>query len=250
LLDAKVFGSADFAIRPVKGQFLVFDKAAAKLVHSIILPVPTDRTKGIMLAPTIFGNVLIGPTAEDQKDRDRAAVDSKTLKILRARASEIVPALKYVPITAVYAGIRPATESKEYRIKFDAETLWITVAGIRSTGLTSALGIARHVFELYSGNGTKHAALVRPVSPKVPNLAECATRDWQLPGYGEIVCHCEMTTCREIEAALKGPVPAKDFGGLKRRTRAGMGRCQGFYCVARLADLSRGHLIDPLAVNG
>src|SRR6185437_7403434 len=108
LLDSKVFGSADFAIRPVKGQFLVFDKAAAKLVRSIILPVPTERTKGIMLAPTIFGNVLIGPTAEDQIDRDRTAVDSKTLRMLKARASEIIPALKDVPITAVYAGLRPA----------------------------------------------------------------------------------------------------------------------------------------------
>ncbi len=249
LLDSKLFGSADFTIRPVKGQFLVFDKTAAKLIHSIILPVPTERTKGIMLAPTIFGNVLIGPTAEHQQDRDRAAVDSKTLRMLRARASEIVPALKDVPITAVYAGLRPATENKEYRIKFDPERQWITVGGIRSTGLTSALGIARHVFALYSGDGTKHAALARPVSPKVPNLAECGTRDWQLPGYGEIVCHCEMTTCREIETALNGPLPARDFGGLKRRTRAGMGRCQGFYCGARLAYLSRGRLVDPLAVN-
>jgi glycerol-3-phosphate dehydrogenase len=250
LVDWKVHGGADFTIRPVKGQFLVFDKAAARLVGSIILPVPTERTKGIMLAPTIFGNVLIGPTAEEQKDRQRAAVDSGTLKMLRARASEIVPALQDVPITAVYAGLRPATESKEYRIKFDAERQWITVGGIRSTGLTSALGIARHVFALYSGQETKHAALARPAVPKVPNLAECITRDWQLPGYGEIVCHCEMTTYREIEAALTGPIPARDFGGLKRRTRAAMGRCQGFYCAARLADLSRGHLVCPLALNG
>ena len=250
VLDSKLFGSADFTIRPVKGQFLVFDKAAAKLIHSIILPVPTERTKGIMLAPTIFGNVLIGPTAEDQEHRDRAAVDSKTLTMLRTRALEVVSALKDVPITAVYAGLRPATESKEYRIKFDAERQWITVGGIRSTGLTSALGIARHVFALYSGGGTKHDALAQPLSPKVPNLAEYAARDWQVPGHGEIVCHCEMTTCREIEAALKGPLPARDVGGLKRRTRAGMGRCQGFYCAARVADLSRGHLVDPLAFNG
>ncbi len=249
-LDSKLLGNAGFTIRPRKGQFVVFDKTAAKLVRSIILPVPTDRTKGIMLAPTIFGNVLIGPTAEDQEDRERATVDGKSLRMLRARASEIIPALRDVPITAVYAGIRPATENKEYRIRFHAERQWITVGGIRSTGLTSALGIARHVFGLYSGKGTKHCRLERPISPKMPNLAENGTRDWQVPGYGEIVCHCEMTTRREIEAALSGPLPARDFGGLKRRTRAAMGRCQGFYCAARLADLSRGRLADPLAVNG
>jgi glycerol-3-phosphate dehydrogenase len=250
ILESELLGSAEFTIHPVKGQFVVFDKLAANLIGSIIFPVPTERTKGIILTRTIFGNVLIGPTAEEQEDRERATVDGKSLRMLRARASEIIPALKDIPVTAVYAGLRPATEIREYRIRYDAERQWITAGGIRSTGLTSALGIARYVFALYSGNEKRHAALEQPVSLKMPNLAEHSTRDWQEPGYGEIVCHCEMTTRREIEAAFSGPLPARDFGGLKRRTRAAMGRCQGLYCAARLADLSRGRLAEPLAVNG
>jgi glycerol-3-phosphate dehydrogenase len=249
LLERQLLGVSDFAIRPVKGQFVVFDKPAAKLIRSIILPVATERSKGIVLARTIFGNVLIGPTAEEQDDRDRAPVDRKTLSMLIQRASEIVPALKDVAVTAVYAGLRPATECREYRIKHHAASQWITVGGIRSTGLTAALGIARHVFSLYSESGLRHTAIQQPAWPKVPNLAEHCTRDWERPGYGEIVCHCEMTTRREIEAALTGPLPARDFGGLKRRTRAAMGHCQGFYCGARLADLSRGHMTDPFAVE-
>lgn len=249
VVDACILGATKFTIHPRKGQFVVFDKTASKLIRSIILPVPTERTKGIVLTRTIFGNVLVGPTAEEQEGRERASVDSKTLHALLQRACAIVPALKDNPVTAVYAGLRPATEHKDYWVNFDADRQWITVGGIRSTGLSAALGIARHVFNLYSGNGPRHAAVERPVWPKMPNLAEHCTRDWESSGYGEIVCHCEMTTRREIEAALTGPLPARDFGGLKRRTRAGMGRCQGFYCGARLADLTRGRLVHPLAVE-
>lgn len=249
VVEARLFGSTEFTIRPVKGQFVVFDKVAARLVRSIILPVPSERTKGILLARTIFGNVLVGPTAEDQEDRERATTDRKTLSMLLQRAAEILPALKDVPVTAVYAGLRPATERKGYRIKRHAACQWITVGGIRSTGLSAALGIARYVFTLYSAGGFQHTPIEQPARPKMPNLAEHCIRDWQRPGYGEIVCHCEMTTRREIEAALTGPLPARDFGGLRRRTRAGMGRCQGFYCGARLADMSQGRLVDPLAVG-
>jgi glycerol-3-phosphate dehydrogenase len=88
-----------------------------------------------------------------------------------------------------------------------------------------------------------------PLWPHMPNLAEHAARDWQAKDHGEIICHCELVTRREIEGALSGLVPAGDFGGLRRRTRAGMGRCQGFYCQARLAALTAGRLAEPLAVG-
>ena len=239
-------GRASFEIRPRKGQFVVFDKAAARYLTTIILPVPTARTKGVVLTRTIFGNVLVGPTAEEQPDRDRASVTTPELEALIARAGEILPALRGMPVTATYAGLRPASDEKHYRIHQFADRNWITAGGIRSTGMTAALGIARHVYGLYSGND--NAALPPPQAvPRLPVLAEHAQRDWQKPGYGEIVCHCEMVTRREIEAALAGPLPAGDFGGLKRRTRCGMGRCQGFYCNGRLAELTAGRLAEPLA---
>jgi glycerol-3-phosphate dehydrogenase len=148
-LDQRLLGAASFQIRPRKGQFVVFDKAAAALLRTIILPVPTERTKGVVLSRTAFGNVLVGPTAEDQEDRDRATVEEETLRGLIARAAEILPALARIDVTAVYAGLRPATEEKEYRISVHRDRNWITVGGIRSTGLTASLGIARHVYSLY-----------------------------------------------------------------------------------------------------
>lgn len=248
-LDAKLLGSTSFQIKPRKGQFVVFDKPASQILSTIILPVPTERTKGVVLTRTAFGNVLVGPTAEEQDDRERATVEEDVLRGLLARAEEMVPALACVDVTAVYAGLRPATEEKSYRISVTGDRNWITVGGIRSTGLTASLGIARYVYRLYQDLGYAHTAIPDPVTPRVPNLAEHRHRDWQTAGYGEIVCHCEMVTLREIEQALAGALPAGDFGGLKRRTRCGMGRCQGFYCNAQLALLTAGCFASPLSVG-
>lgn len=245
-IERLFLGQSDFQIRPRKGQFVVFDKAAHGLVTSIILPVPNERTKGVVVTRTVFGNLLVGPTAEEQEDRERTEVEHDQLEALINKGIEILPSLAQIPVTACYAGLRPATEKKDYRIAAKAEHNWISVGGIRSTGLSAALGIARHVFGLYLGMGGKAAPVEAPVLPAVPNLAEHLPRDYATPGYGEIVCHCEMVTRREIEAALARPLPAGDFGGLKRRTRCAMGRCQGFNCSARLASLTRGRFPVPL----
>jgi glycerol-3-phosphate dehydrogenase len=246
-LDRALLGEADFEIRPRKGQFVVFDKAAAALLRTIILPVPTERTKGVVLCRTAFGNLLVGPTAEEQDDRERAGTDEATLRGLVDAAQAMLPALAGMPVTATYAGLRPATEEKHYRISHRPERNWITVGGIRSTGMTAALGIARHVHGLYS-HPSPHRPVATPVFPRMPNLAEHLPRDWAMPGFGEMVCHCELVTRREIEAALSGPLPARDLGGLKRRTRCTMGRCQGFGCHARLAALTEGMLSVPMTL--
>jgi len=255
LLDQNVLGKSEFTIKPRKGQFVVFDKVASSLVNSIILPVPTERTKGIVIFPTIFGNLAVGPTAEEQESRNDASVDKTNLSALHAQAVKKIPALANIPVTATYAGIRPATENKEYRIVEDTDRNWITLGGIRSTGLTSALGLAQLVHRLLAKYGAKFETLVNPVVPQVPNLAEHLSRDWQTSstglsgGDGEIVCHCEMVTQREICAALEGPVAAGNLDGLKRRTRVMMGRCQVFYCYARLAELTEGKFAESLAVG-
>lgn len=244
VLETALLGTTDFHITPRKGQFVVFDKAARDLVSAIILPVPTERTKGIVVFRTVFGNLAVGPTAEDQQSRTDAATDEKSLRALIGDGIAKIPALADMPVTAVYAGLRPASEEKDYRILPRPDRNWITVGGIRSTGLSGALGIARHVFNLYQQMGHSHAPLQDPRSATANMLAQDGPRDWTRPDHGEIVCHCETVTRREIEAALDGPLGAKSLAGLKRQTRATMGRCQGFYCSARLAELTAGKL-DP-----
>ena len=227
-----------FEIRPRKGQFVVFDKPARELVYSIILPVPTARTKGVLVSPTAYGNLLVGPTAEDQDSRDVAAVDAAALDQLIARARMLVPALANHTVNATYAGLRPATQFKDYQIEALPDRHWITVGGVRSTGLTAALGIAQYVADLYAQHFGALDWTAEPIWTPVPNLCEERPRRWQEPDAGEIVCHCELVTRHEIEAALSGPLPAGDLGGLKRRTRCMMGRCQGFYCSWRVAQLA------------
>lgn len=244
LVDEMFIGRRDFTIRPRKGQFVVYDKPAAALASHILLPVPNKVTKGIVACRTAFGNLLVGPTAEDQDDRAHAELVPETLAALKRRGEEILPGLKDHEVTAIYAGLRPATEFKDYQIRAHEGLDYITVGGIRSTGLSAALGVAQHVERLAG------LALVPPaetVWPQVPNLSEYSPRDWQGPGHGGVVCHCELVTRREILAALNGPLPARSLAGLKRRTRVTMGRCQGFFCSAELARLTAGHFALPMA---
>ncbi len=250
LVDTRLGFEAGFTIKPRKGQFVVLDKAAFHHVPRIVLPVPTEITKGIVVCPTAFGNVLVGPTAEEQEDRTRATVERETLQALLERASQIVPALATIPVTAVYAGLRPASEEKAYRVFVRPEQRAITLGGIRSTGLSSALGLAQHAVKLHEAFGASFSEPSSVPVVHVPNLAETEERDWQRPDHGEIVCHCELVTKREIEAAMASSVPPGDFGGLRRRTRAGLGRCQGFYCNARLAEMTQDKLAVPLAIEG
>ena len=233
-----------FAIKPRKGQFVVFDKPASRLIGACIMPVPSERTKGVMMARTVFGNLLVGPTAEEQDDRDHATVEHLQIEGLIARGVRMLPALAGESVTALYAGLRPATQFKDYQIEALPDRHWITVGGIRSTGLTGSLGIAQHAARLYTQHFGDLRETEAPIRTRVPNLAEHLPRGHREPGYGEIVCHCELATRAEIEAALSGPLPAADLGGLKRRTRVMMGRCQGFYCSARVAAIAGGRLAD------
>lgn len=242
-----------FTIRPRKGQFVVFDKTAFPLVTAIVLPVPSERTKGVLVCRTAYGNLIVGPTAEEQDDRVNATVDQQALERLIAKGRALVPALAHHTVNAVYAGLRPATEFKDYQIEALPDIGWITVGGIRSTGLTGSLGIARHVAGLYAEHFGTLDDTVAPIPTPVPNLAEDRPRPYAQANPGEIVCHCELVTRGEIEAALVGPLPAGDLGGLKRRTRCAMGRCQGFYCSWRIAQLADGRLVDvpkPAAIRG
>lgn len=247
-IDRLLTGGSSFTIRPRKGQFVVYDKPAARLCRHILLPVPTETTKGIVVCRTAYGNLLVGPTAEEQEDREHAGVDQATLERLRAAGEAILPALAGHEITAIYAGLRPATESKDYRIAARKELNYVTVGGIRSTGLSAALGIARHVLDLCDGLGNATSAPPQePAWPTVRNISEYGPRDWQRTENGGIVCHCELVTRREIEEALGGRLPARSLAGLKRRTRVTMGRCQGFYCTAALAAITAGRFERPIA---
>ncbi|WP_434638283.1 NAD(P)/FAD-dependent oxidoreductase [Klebsiella sp. I138] len=242
----------EFTIHPRKGQFLVYDKASAAEINAIILPVPTPTTKGVLLCRTIFGNIILGPTAEEQDDRERAEVDEHVMKELIEKGSRMLPSLTQYTVTATYAGLRPATEKKEYRIYDYPQDSWISVGGIRSTGLTAALGIASHVAGLYCANFSPLFPLNPPAElqwPRMPMLSEYESRDYTCAGNGGIVCHCELVTRRELEATFDSAVPPECIGGLRRRTRVMMGRCNGFFCSNHVAEIVGDRLANSLVVG-
>ncbi|MEA1914544.1 MAG: NAD(P)/FAD-dependent oxidoreductase, partial [Campylobacterota bacterium] len=231
----RIKGSNDFEIIPRKGQFIIFDKTAYNLINSIILPVPTKITKGVVITKTVFGNILVGPTAEDQPSRNDSVVVQDTLKDLQQKAFTMLPSLKDHKIVATFAGLRPASDKPHYRVDINKEKNWITVGGIRSTGLTSALGLAKYVFSLQEKTFKPTKSNFDNIT--LANITQLQQRDFQKKGYEKIVCHCEHVTDREIKEACQGEVGAGTMGGLKRRTRATMGRCQGFNCLADVAQI-------------
>ena len=230
----EISGNIDFKIIPRKGQFVIFDETAYDLVTSIILPVPTKRTKGVVITKTAFGNLLVGPTAEDQESKTDSSTTSQELEELKNKAYTMLPALRGHGVSATFAGLRPASDETYYRVGISDNGSWITVGGIRSTGLTASLGLAKHIYEI---NDKKYTKQKTQPQISVPNISEFATRDHQKAGYEKIICQCELVTDREIKEACRGELGAGTIGGLKRRTRAMMGRCQGFNCTAAVSSI-------------
>ncbi|MFC9794663.1 FAD-dependent oxidoreductase [Streptomyces sp. NPDC127584] len=245
--DALV-GREDFAVTPRRGQLLVFDTFARDLVRHILLPVPGPLGKGVLIAPTVYGNVLLGPTAEDLADKTATGTTAEGLAGLREQGGRILPALLDEEVTALYAGLRAATGQEDYRIAAHPGLRYVTVGGIRSTGLTASLAVAEHVRGLLADCGLDPGP-ERPLAPvRMPNLGEAFPRPYRDaalvardPDFGTVVCHCERVTRGEIRAALTSTIPPAGLDGLRRRTRARAGRCQGHYCGAEVRALFERH---------
>ena len=243
-------GHADFTVTPRRGELVVFDKLARPLVHHILLPVPTGRTKGVLVAPTVYGNVLLGPTADDVQSRTDRGTTEAGLEALFAAGKRIVPARGEHEVTATYVGLRAATEHADYQLRFHPEQRYVCVGGIRSTGLTASLAIAEHVAAGLTEQGLELADEASGPRAQMANISELAPRPFAEPEriaadpeYGRIACFCERVSHGELRDALAGPIPPATPEGLRRRTRALMGRCQGFYCgaaVTRTLEEARG----------
>jgi glycerol-3-phosphate dehydrogenase len=242
-IDA-MFGHSRFTVRPRRGELIVYDKLARRLLNHVLLPVPTKTTKGVLVSPTVFGNVLLGPTADDIDDKSDTGTTERGLASLLEKGKTILPALLAEEVTATYTGLRAATEHSDFQIHLDASARYVCVGGIRSTGLSASLGIAEHVAGLLESAGLSlqpKAAITRIHMPAIGEAqarpharAELIARD---SDYGRIVCHCERVSRGEIRDALTSPLPARSLDALRRRTRCLQGRCQGFYCLAEVAAL-------------
>ncbi|MFI5908639.1 NAD(P)/FAD-dependent oxidoreductase [Dactylosporangium sp. NPDC051541] len=238
----RLFGHERFTVTPRRGELIVFDKLARAKAPVIVLPVPSKVGKGVLISPTVYGNVMLGPTAEDLDDPTATGTSEAGLRFLREKGAALMPSLLREEVTATYAGLRAAIDADDYLIDVDARRRYVLVGGIRSTGLTASMAIAEHVVSLMDPHLDVTPRADLPPPPRMPNLGEAFPRPYQDAAaiasdsqYGRIVCFCERVTRGELRDALESVIPPATVDGLRRRTRAMNGRCQGFYCGAEVA---------------
>src|SRR5215207_2884148 len=202
------FGHEYFKVTPRRGELIVYDKLARPLVTHVLLPVPTATTKGVLISPTVYGNVLLGPTAEDLPDKTATNTSANGLQSLLDKGRMILPELLAEEVTATYAGLRAATEHSDYQIALHAEEKYICAGGIRSTGISGSLGIAEYVADLLKEGGVELKRKPEFKTIRMPNIGEAFTRPYQNadliqknPEYGKIVCHCERVSSGELKDA-------------------------------------------------
>lgn len=240
-----LFAYDRFTVTPRRGELFVFDKLARPMAPKIVLPVPSSRGKGVLISPTIYGNVMLGPTSEDLQDRTATDTSEQGFEFLLAKGERLMPSLLDEEITASYAGLRAAIGDQDYLIELDTEQQYLLVGGIRSTGLTAGMAIAEHVMEVLKETDLDISTRADlPPAPVMPNIGEAGVRPYQDaariladPEYGRMVCYCERVSAGEIRDAFASTIPPADLDGLRRRTRVMNGRCQGFYCGADVRHL-------------
>jgi glycerol-3-phosphate dehydrogenase len=241
---ARLADAEPFSIWPRKGEFFVLDRDVGDQVPMIIGQAPRERTRGVIVAPTTNRTALIGATAEDVDDKVDKSTSEAGREFVTRGAQRLVPAVTSRSVIKGFAGLRPASESP-YRVERSVRVPnLIHAAAIRSTGISSSPGVAWRVRCLLEEAGLALKARPNPIERlrRLPRLAETPTD--LIPEivssderYGTVVCACEHVSAAEVLHALKAPIPATSIDGVRKRTRATGGRCQGAYCMAGVASL-------------
>ena len=242
---AKMAGECDFTVHPRKGQFFVLSKDTPVKVSHTILSVPTKNSRGTLVIPTVDGNILVGPTAEDLEDKTDKKTTKEGLDFVTKNALALVPGLHMEDTITQFVGLRPAREPEGYNILVSEKVKgYVGISGIRSSGLTVSLGIAKYTIhqmqkaglELTRKNGfiKRREGIVSFADKSDEEKARLIEKD---PLYGKIICRCEQITESEILQAIHRPVGARTVDAVKRRVRAGMGRCQGGFCSPLVIEI-------------
>lgn len=232
-----------YEIRPVAGAYCLLDKREGTRVSSVIFPCPSEKGKGIVVTPTVHGNLLAGPTADPWTDKEDVSVLPQQLEQVRREAAEYVENIDFSAGIRVFSGLRAYGSTDDFFVGPGQKRGVFHAIGIKSPGLTAAPAIARDLARMiseYLGNVEENTAYeLRPfVSPF--RDADEAQRDRLIqrrPSYGRIICRCEGITQGEMEDELSFPLPPVSVDGMKRRVGSGMGRCQGGFCMPRVHEI-------------
>lgn len=251
---AAMVGKADYKVVARKGQFFILDKNTSCKVEHIVLPIPTKVTKGKLMCPTIHGNMLVGPTAEDLTDKEDKSITAEGLESIAHDVRSLVPNVNLRDAITEYCGLRPNRNPEGLHVDtYDDLKNYVNLSGVRSTGLTASAALGKYVARTLReiGMDAPFKSDFDPCRKGIPCFRTMSREEQDIlvrqdPLYGRVICRCETVTEGEIVAAIHRPIPARSMDAVKRRLRAGTGRCQGGFCGPRLVDiLSRELKIAP-----
>ncbi len=240
---AAMTGDADFDVHPRRGEYMLLDKECGAFTQRTIFHTPTKMGKGILVSPTVDGNLLLGPTATDMEDKEDNSTTAEGFATIFDKASDNVAKLPFNKVITSFCGLRSVGSTGDFIIKNRDNV--ITLAGIESPGLSSAPAIAEYVEAMLKNEMGLCAKIKKDYNPcrkpahyfhdlSMEEKNEIIKRD---PRYGRIVCRCEGITEGEIVEAIHTAPGATDVDGVKRRTRSGMGRCQGGFCSPTVVEI-------------
>ncbi len=250
----QMIGEKTFEIIPRRGQYFVLDKSQGELVNHVIFQCPTKLGKGVLVTPTVHGNILAGPDAEDLSNKEDLSTTSEKLNFVRDNALKSIDELNFREGIRNFAGLRANPSTNDFIIeKVEGEIGFIDVAGIKSPGLSSAPAIALDVVKLvkevlgelkvnknFRKNRKPHHEFITKSPEEKKNLIDKDNR------YGNIICRCENITEGEIVDSIHRNVGATTVDGVKKRCRPGMGRCQGGFCGPKIQEILARELNKPL----
>ncbi len=255
---ASMVEEIDWHISPRKGEYYVLDHFKPDFVNHVLFPLPTEKGKGILVTRTTSNNYLVGPSSEFVDSKDDTSTDSLTLGEVKKSAISMVPSIPFYEQIRTFSGLRATPSTHDFIISYSKnDKYFINVAGIESPGLASSPAIGKYVVEelIKPVLNMKEKANYNPnIKPyiKMNNLS-IEERNGIIkknPKYGQMICNCEKISLGEIEDVLSRSLPCLTIKAVKKRTRAGFGKCQGGFCQSKVLFLLADKLnISPLEVN-
>lgn len=240
---AKMVGDYSIEIHPRRGEYILLDKKAGDCVSHTIFKTPSEMGKGILITPTVDGNLLLGPTSEDVSDKNDTSTTAEGLSLVKKQAVDRVNGIAFNQTVTSFCGLRAVGNTGDFIIN-SPQKGFVNVAGIESPGLTASPAIAKYVAELLAKDGVvlERKRDFNPIRKPSHWFREATTEEKNKViakdgAYGRIICRCEGVTEGEIREAIRTNPPARDLDGVKRRTRAQMGRCQGGFCMPIVTEI-------------
>ncbi len=250
---SSLLGHKEFSIQAVKGDYYLLDKDEGKLFSHVLFQTPSKVGKGVLVSPTVHGNLIVGPDAQEIADKSRVNVTKEGLDTVKEKSKLTSEKINLFDNIRNFAGNRATIpDYDDFYIKESEEYKgFINFAGIKSPGLSSAAAFGSLAKEILSSSGLSFSEkkdfhyYELPTYFKELSLEEKEKKIKENPLYGRVICRCETITEGEIVDSLHTPVPAKTIDGVKRRTNAGMGRCQGGFCGPKVFEIIKRELHLP-----